>query len=103
MFVYLGLDDVPLYLTSCRYSITWGGHQWIGLGNLAGIDPITESLSPEPSGFKLSLSSSYEALRSLALEDNPQGRICRVYLGLHDDDYKLIDTPLLECEGLLDN
>jgi hypothetical protein len=102
LFVEMDLQPT-FYLCSAAMDITWNGHEWRGLGLLASVDAIEETVATEATGYNMTLSCPDRTTLALALEENPQNRKCRIYMALFaEDDGAMIGTPTLECEGLID-
>src|SRR3989304_4557380 len=62
-------------------TIAWNGQNWVGLGHLLGISPVTEPGDVQANGVALSLSGVPGALVSLALADVRQGKPIKLWLG----------------------
>ena len=62
---------------------TWGGNEYVGVGNLAGCSPIQESSDGRANGITLSLSGIPSDLIS-AMFEHVQGRSAKVWLGFLD-------------------
>ncbi|MHA1571606.1 MAG: hypothetical protein ACTSWM_07270 [Alphaproteobacteria bacterium] len=73
-----------------------------GVGDLGSITGLGETSDLRASRAEVTLSGISDAVISLAFE-NAQGRRGRVWLALLDDNYALIDAPVLFYEGLMDN
>ncbi len=103
VFVLLELDSGPLRMCNATHDLEWGGNTWRGVGQLTSIEPIKETLSPEAVGYKLTMASARTEALALALIENPQGRRCTIYVGFANPETGvLIDTPDVECVGLID-
>lgn len=102
MFVEMLLASGTLRLCSAGYDFLWNGFTWSGVGQLGGIEPVTEAESGEVKGIAFVLSGIPSSTLSIALNENYQGRTVRVYAGLINSSMALIGNPILEWEGALD-
>lgn len=103
MFVELAFSSGTLYATNLPVTITWNGHDWLGLGNVSAISPVEEGESIQAYGLALTLSGINPALVSIALGEHYQGRTAKVYFALLDEDLAIIADPLLVWRGRMDN
>lgn len=103
IFAELDFDSGTERYTSAGMDLSWNGYTWKGLGGLASISEIRESTTLEAIGVRLSLSGVPTAMISLALQDNPQGRVATLWLAVFDSDAgTLVDTPMAEYVGRMD-
>jgi len=79
--IELNFQNSPLYLWTGVGTLTLGGNQWIGVGNLLSISDIEETLEMAVKGATISLSGIPSGLLSLALGTPYQGRVCKIYFG----------------------
>jgi hypothetical protein len=91
------------YVCSWNQTITWGGHDWIGVGTIASISSIEESETVEPRSltFSLATPSSYLALAVGSVEEY-RGRTVVVYICPLDENYVLVGTPEICWRGVMD-
>lgn len=64
------------------HTITVGGNDYVGLGNLLNISDIEETSEMAVKGAALTLSGVNSELLSLALTEPYQGRVCNIYFGV---------------------
>ncbi|MCH8189644.1 MAG: hypothetical protein IIB66_13285 [Proteobacteria bacterium] len=81
---------------------SWDGKTWNGVGDLLGISPVEETDELRSAGLVVQLSGIPSALLATALGEDYQGRSGKVWLGFLDDDYVLIDDPVLQWAGRMD-
>lgn len=85
-------------------TITWGGHQWLGLGAIGGISAVEESDSLESKPLNFTLNAA--DLSWLAIAVGPveeyQGRPAKMYFSPLNESYQLIDEPVLCWSGIMD-
>lgn len=67
-------------------TITVGGNDYIGLGNLLDISAIEETAEMAVKGATITLSGVNSALLSLALTEPYQGRVCNIYFGVTGEE-----------------
>ena len=101
----------PIYIWTGNYSITWGGHTWLGLGTLGAINPIEEGSTVEAKGITLVLSGFDPALLADVLGEFQLGAPVAVYLGFFDPGTLVLlsdpipawagqmSQPVIEVEG----
>lgn len=96
-------------VTNAPYAINWNGHTWAGLGRLGGIDQVQEGAGLEARGvaFKLSgvpVSGEGDSENiSLALGEHYQGRDCRIWVALLNEQFAILPDPKLIFLGRMDN
>lgn len=103
-FVELRFRSGTQYVCSWNYSITWGGHDWLGLGTIGDISAAEESETVEPKSltFGLSSPSSYLYLAVGDVEEY-RGRQVIVYIAPLDDNGAVIDTPEVCWRGVMED
>ena len=74
-----------------------------GVGKLGSISPPQEGVEIRAYGLTLKLSGVDAANIALALTEHYQGRAGRVWLGLLDADWLLVDAPVLVFSGRMDD
>lgn len=84
------------------FSPTAGSEDWLGTGNLVGIEPIRETGNVESTGLRLTISGIPSAMVSLALQEDVQSRRISMWFGVMNPNGTLIDTPVLEWQGRID-
>ncbi len=75
---------------------------WVGVGDLGGIESITESADRRRNGVLFSLSGVDTSLLDDVLTDNYQGKDVTVWEAYIDDNGALIADPGLAFAGLMD-
>ena len=83
-------------------TISFGGDDYLGVGTLGDISPVSESVSSKPFSISLTLSGVPAALVSVALGEQYQGRDAKVYLAMLDEGHQLIADPVLLFRGRID-
>lgn len=103
-FVEMRFRSGTQYVSSWNYPITWGGHDWIGLGTIGEISSIDESEVIEPKGLTFSLASPTSYLY-LAVGDVEEyrGRRIVLYIAPLNDSGAIIDTPEVCWRGIMED
>ena len=81
---------------------SYGGDHYLGVGDMGQIDTISESDDLSPSGITLALSGIVNDYLSIAINEDYQGRDCKVYFALLDESFDLIADPVLVFQGRMD-
>lgn len=90
-------------LCNASHTLTWGGHDWVGIGALGGIDPIEESGDvTKVAGLALRVSGIPTAYVAAVRTDNVQGRSVNVYLAPLTADHAFIADPVVVFSGRMD-
>ena len=66
-------------------TLTQGGNQYFGAGNLLTISSVEETSEIAARGADITLSAIPSEVLSLALTEPYQGRVCNIYFGTFDD------------------
>jgi len=102
VFVELDFPSQYLRLNNSAVTMAWNGYDWLGVGRLGGIDPISEGADLQARGLALRMSGIDPASISLALGTQYQGRSCRVWLAPLTSDHAVIADPVLVFWGRMD-
>ncbi len=82
--------------------LQWNNETWTGAGNLLGISQIQESTGVEALGIRVELSGVNQAIVTLAVNEDYQGRPATLYLGQFDEDGDIIPDPVPIFGGYMD-
>lgn len=102
MFCSLDFDSGTLYVHNGIGTHTWGGHDWLGLGDFGGVDLIEEGEQATPYAVRLRLSGLDSTMASEALTGDYHLREVVLYVGFLDSANVLVDTPDLIWSGQMD-
>lgn len=93
-----------LYLSSWNVTLPWGGHDWLGLGQIVDVSSVDESDSLEARNLTFALNIAQPSVLALAIGDVMQyrGRDARLYYCPLDVNFRLVDTPELCWRGYMD-
>lgn len=101
-FASLDFASGTLYVHDGIGTYTWGGHDWLGVGDFGGISSVEEGSEVSPYSLSLTLSGLDSGLISSALTENYFMRDVNIYLGLLDENDDLLDTPTQIWSGFMD-
>jgi len=100
------LSFVSGTLRVCTYNqtFTWGGYDWIGLGSLGKISPISESEGVASSSMTFGLNVAQLPVLALAVGpvEDYRAQDAKLYFCPLDSVGKLIDTPEIAWRGIMD-
>lgn len=96
--------SATVYVSSLGQTVTWGGHDWIGLGAIGGITPLEESSGTNASALTFTLNLAQIEWLTLAIGDTSEyrGRNAKLYFCPLDVQFRLIDTPIACWRGTMD-
>lgn len=95
-------SGVNVYVWSGIGTLTWNGHDWLGVGEYANISAIPETVDVIAAGIKLSLSGIPSSLINMALTDLSQGKPARIWLITLDASGNVIADPYQVFAGHVD-
>ena len=101
-FAELDFASGTLYVHDGLGTYTWGGNDWVGVGDFGGISSVEEGSEISPYSLNLTLSGLDAGLVATALDENYFMRDVNVYLGLLDDNDALIEDPTQIWAGFMD-
>jgi hypothetical protein len=101
-FAKLEFPSGTVYLHNSLGSYTWGGQDWLGVGDLGSISQVEEGLDVSPYAITLTLSGLDATISGAALTEDYYLHGVTVYLGVLDTDDVLIDTPTQIWAGFMD-
>lgn len=101
-FAELDFASGALYVHDGLGTYTWGGNNWLGVGDFGGISSVEEGAEVSPYSLNLTLSGLDAGLVSTALTESYFMRDVNVYLGLLDANDALIETPTQIWSGFMD-
>jgi hypothetical protein len=93
--------STPLRLCTGRWALTWSSVTYTAVGRLGTVEAAQESAAgPKP--LSLRLSGVPASMRSVALQENVQGKAVTVSLAIFDPETYQIADACLEWAGTLD-
>jgi len=103
VLVYLDFVSGAVRVTNAGYTVTWGGYNWLGIGNLGGIDAIQEGAALQMYGCSLTLTGIPPELIAEGLTPSDyQGRTATIYLAPLTEHYAFIADPVVVFKGRMD-
>jgi hypothetical protein len=78
--------DVPLRAWTGPTTLTWGGHDWLGVGDLGGISAVSERTKTEAPSLTLEISGISSTNLAHALAETSQKRRATAWLALFELD-----------------
>jgi len=87
----------PLRINTTASDVTFGGNTFIAAGDTATVSGINEQATLTAANLSIRLSGLNNAAVAAAIDDlntnNPQGKLCAVYMYLMDTNHALIGQP----------
>lgn len=102
MFAELDFSSGILYVHDGIGTYTWGGEDWLGVGDFGSISSIEEGSEVSPYSINLTLSALDTTMAGAALTEDYFMRDVTIYMGILDEDDALIDTPVQVWAGFMD-
>lgn len=103
IFADLDFSSGHQYVHNGVGTITWGGHDWLGVGTLGQIDPISEGIKDISRSMKLSLSGVDSSLVGVSMNEIIVERKVTLYAGFVDQQAgTVIATPESIGGGYID-
>lgn len=102
MFVECEFDSGDINLWNGVGSLSYGGKNYIGAGNLLAVEPVSESTDLRANGTSVTLSGLNNTLVGLAKDEDYQGRALTVKLGAMDENNDVIADPVIMFSGFMD-
>lgn len=103
-FAAIVFDDGAVYLHDDLGTITFGGHDYLGVGNLGSVQGLEEREDGSPAGITLTLSALDQNLLDEVLLEDFFYRQVTVYFSLRDTaDGSMIATPAELFYGHIDD
>ncbi|MEK7952790.1 hypothetical protein [Luteolibacter soli] len=102
LLVHLDILGDPLFAWTGLGPVVWNGHTWLGLGCLAGVEPIEEYSDIRAGSLKLSLTEIPNQLLSELAGIVYKRRLAEVYLALFLGDTRTLIGVELLMRGKMD-
>ena len=101
-FAKLEFPSGTIYVHNSLGTYTWGGQDWLGVGDLGSISQVEEGLDVSPYAITLTLSGLDATISGAALTEDYYLHPVTVYLGVLDADDVLIADPTQIWAGFMD-
>ena len=102
VFVELVFPSGTLRFTNAGHAMQWDGETWLGAGNLARVEPITEVASAQAAALNVQVSGIDPAYVSAILDDHYQGNPARIWIATLNAEMEVLDAPVLVFQGRMD-
>ena len=101
-FSKLEFPSGTVYVHNSLGTYTWGGQDWLGVGDLGSISQVQEGIDVSPYAITLTLSGLDTTISGAALTEDYFMRPVTVYMGVLDADDALIADPTQIWAGFMD-
>jgi hypothetical protein len=101
-FAYLDFASGIVRVHNGIGTYTWGGEDWLGVGDFGAVSALEEGSDVSPYGVTLTLSALDSTLIGVALTEDYYMRDVNIYIGALSTDDELLNTPLLMWSGHMD-
>ena len=101
-FAELHFPSGTVYVHNSIGTYTWGGIDWLGVGDFGEIGQVEEGVEISPYKITLSLSGLDPDISGAALTEDYYLQPVKVYLGVLDASDDLIADPTVIWEGSMD-
>jgi hypothetical protein len=101
-FAKLEFPSGTVYVHNSLGTYTWGGQDWLGVGDLGSISQVQEGIDVSPYAITLTLSGLDTTISGAALTEDYFMRPVTVYMGVLDADDALIADPTQIWAGFMD-
>lgn len=102
-FLFLDFATDPMYACTGTRTYTWGGNDWLGIGEISGISDIAHASDIAARPLTLTASGVDSFIVQPALSrTNYKHRQVAIYRGFLDTDENLIDDPYTVWKGRMD-
>ena len=101
-FVQLAFPSGTVYLHNSIGTYTFGGNDYLGVGDLGAISPLEEGADISPYQITLSLSGLDSTIAGAALTEDYYMHAVTVLLGVLNADDALLADPTVVFEGFMD-
>jgi hypothetical protein len=93
----------PINLWSGTGQITWDSKTWTGLGHLAGVSNIQDTVEFRATSATFTLSGIPQDLLDQAIGEFRRNKDCTLWLGFLDENWEVVATPEISFAGKMDN
>lgn len=103
-FVELQFSGGTSRLTTFNQTISWGGYDWSGLGQILRLSNVQESEGADPRAINISIAAAQPEWLAVAIGpvEEYRGRRVKLYMAPLDASYALVGTPVLAWRGIMD-
>lgn len=103
-FVEFDFLSATQRLSNSNLTVSWGGYEWTGLGNLGGVSAIEEEDGIDAKSLTFTLNAAIPANIALSAGDvrEYRGRAVRMYMCPLDEQFRLVGEPIICWRGFMD-
>lgn len=101
-FAKLDFPSGTIYVHNSIGTYSWGGQNWLGVGDFGEISNIEEGADVSPYKITLTLSGLDATISGAALTEDYYLQPVSVYLGALNSNDSLISDPTVVWEGVMD-
>ena len=101
-FAKLEFPSGTVYVHNSLGTYTWGGQDWLGVGDLGSISQVEEGIDVSPYAITLTLSGLDATISGAALTEDYFMHPVTVYMGVLDSDDALLADPTPIWSGFMD-
>jgi len=101
-FAKLEFPSGTIYVHNSLGTYTWGGQDWLGVGDLGSISQVEEGIDVSPYAITLTLSGLDATISGAALTEDYFMHPVTVYMGVLDADDALLADPTQIWSGFMD-
>lgn len=101
-FAYMDFSSGIIRVHNGIGTYTWGGQDWLGVGDFGAVSALEEGSDVSPYGITLTLSALDSTLIGVALTEDYYMRDAIIYIGALSADDELLNTPLQMWAGHMD-
>ena len=101
-FAKLEFPSGTIYVHNSLGTYTWGGQDWLGVGDLGSISQVEEGIDVSPYAITLTLSGLDATISGAALTEDYFMHPVTVYMGVLDSDDALLADPTPIWSGFMD-
>ena len=92
-FAQLDFDTATVYCHDGLGTFTWGGQNWLGVGQMGNVNRVQEAETINPYKLELTLSGLDPTLANEALNNQPYNRAISLFIGFLDASEQLVADP----------
>lgn len=100
--IELDFDSGPINMWTGRGTLTVGGVEYLGAGDVLRVDVGPETTSLDARGATLELSCAKSEDISIALTEKISNRPARILFALFDPDFNMVSEPVRFFSGRMD-
>ena len=101
-FAYLDFSSGIIRVHNGIGTYTWGGFDWLGVGDFGAVSALEEGSDVSPYGVTLTLSALDATLVGVAMNEDYYMRDAILYVGALSTDDELLNTPIQMWAGHMD-